>query len=211
MNSGPHIAVVVAIATIGTGIEARADADETRLSFASRGTMSTLSAFEGSGTTELVGGTLALAKGLRNWIDVGLVASYAMRSDAAIEDAVLAGNGGEGFHLYTHVQVFDLSINARTYLEAGPFLRWRPLLGARLGAQALRYGEPELFGPGPGHQLVAQSGTAWRFAPVIALESGLAWRASDSIQGALVFGVEATKEQRTISLSLEISWMSYWL
>ena len=196
-------AVPLAIAlflTLALGQTAFADKDETRLSLQGGGALATLSAFASHSDTQLHGGSLAIAHGLQNWLDVGFVANYQMRSDVLFAGGTLGGVSGD---LYTDLQVFETAVTARAYLDVGPFLRLRPLLGLRLGAQAAAFTSPAIF---VGQAQAWAGESEWKFSLLKGAEAGAAYRLTDSFEMALLVGATSSDSQESFTMTLEFSW-----
>lgn len=193
------------LGAIGTVREALADEDETRVSAFGVVSLDELAAFEGSSSTQTYGGGLAVAQGVRNWLDLGMSASYRQRSDVIVDGAALGGVGGdEQYQLYTNLQVFESVVTARSYLEVGPFLRLRPMVGVRAGVQATRYGDPELFFEEQSRVAVGES--EWDLSFLKGAELGVAYRLTDLFEMAVLVRGDTSATQSSFSLTFEFSW-----
>lgn len=193
------------LGAIGTAREALADEDETRFSVFGVGSFDELAAFEGSSSTQTYGGGLAIAQGVRNWLDLGVSASYRQRSDVIFDGAALGGVGGdEQYQLYTNLQVIESVVTARSYLEVGPFLRIRPVVGVRAGVQAARFGDPELFFEEQSRVAVGES--EWSISFLKGAELGVAYRLTDLFEMAALVRGETSETQSSFSLIVEFSW-----
>lgn len=185
---------------------ARADEGETQLSLNTGGSLATLSAFESEADTQLYGGGFSVAQGLRNWLSLGVHARYDTRSDVEVTGASLNGLGGEGHKLFTNLQVFTVATSARAYLDYGPFLRLRPLIGGSVGLQAVLYGSPALFLDSGA--AVTTSDSEWHLSLLTTLEAGVAYRLTNLFEAALTANLRRSAELNMYGISLEISWLN---
>ena len=186
---------------------ALADEGETRFSLQVGGSFAELNAFEASGSNALYGGALAVAQGFRNWLDAGVAVGFHRRGDAVIDDAILDGVGGTPvgtYRLFTDVQTFSAATTIRAYLEVGPFLRLRPLVGVRVGGEATQFASPQLFAGNTPSSAVGDN--KWEFAPLGGAEVGIAYRLTDSFEGAVLLSAESSSVQTNFGLTLEVSW-----
>lgn len=186
---------------------ALADEDETRIAATAGSAYTQFDAFEGEGTAILSGGGIAYAIGIRNWLELGTSTSYHFKSGTQIDSATL-NEVGNGMHkVFASLHVADASLFVRTYLEIGPFLEFRPLVGVRAGAQLIGLTGPQLFLQGL--QIGAEGEDDWNLSPYSTVETGATYRISDNLEAGLIVTGSVSRSQSRFGLHLEISWMSY--
>ncbi len=198
------LAIALPVA-LGVSATAYADRDEPQLSLVTGGSLAKVAAFDGEGATELFGGGITLARGIRNWLTLGVSARYDARSDVEIPAASLDGLGGNGHTLFTDLQVATAAAEVRLYAEFSPFLRSRPFIGVGGGLQAIQYGSPALFLDSGAAAAVGES--SMTFSPLATGEAGMAYRLHDSFEAAVVLNIASTSELTRYGLNIEFSWM----
>lgn len=199
------LAIAVPVA-LGISATAYAEQGETQLSIAGGASLATVAAFDGEGATEVFGGSFSVSHCVRNWLTLGVRAGYDGRSDLELSSASLEGLGGEGHVLFTDLQVASVVASARVYLDYGPFLRLRPIVGVGLGAQGIRYGSPALFLESGA--AVAVGDTEWSTSVLKTMEVGVAYRITDLFETALLANVNLSDAITMYGLSLEFSWLT---
>ena len=205
MHSGVAIA---ALAGVLVAAPARADSkeQERRLTaFASAGSVG-VEVLEGRGDLFAAGGGAAIAYGLRDWLDVGLEASYLGARELRLAQGVDI-NAGDGIDLYGNLHSATAVLVGRVLLSRPPFIRLNPLLELRVGVSWLSL---------TGLSAASEAGlvddnvlSEHSLRPVVGARAGIAFRWTDALQVGLVGGVDTGPGHSTIGLGLELSWQYY--
>ncbi len=203
-------ALCASFAVLALGIDlptAVADEDEHRLSAAGAASLVSLDAYGTSDTTIAYGGTVGAAWGIRNWLDLGIDATYLVRPNTIFSGAAVDGVGGPGFELYANLHDVRLAGHARLILDGGPFYRVRPVAGVRAGVGVRFLASPELFDSNGGFVLAA--GTDTTVALFAGGDAGVTWRVSKTLQLAILATATFAADAQVYGLQLELSWFSY--
>jgi hypothetical protein len=199
--------VVLGLVAVAQSTAARGERDERRLGVRGQPAVASVSAFETSSSTEVVGGGLSLSFGATNALEFGADVSYVLRPDVAFEGAQLAGARGEGFVAYANLHQVELGGHARFALDRpfGPAVR--PLVDLRAGLRMLRLSDPELFNEQAVFLTTAKDRTD--FEPFLGLDAGIAWRITDGMELAALAGSTVSSSYRSVGLIAEVSWFWY--
>ena len=204
MRSGVAIA---ALAGVLVAAPAAADSEERerRLTVAGRASSLSMDAFGSSSSTLAGGFGVALAYGLRSWLDLGVAGGYLVRNDVQFRDPDLVGVTGDDLDLYTNLHAIDAALTARVLGRSRILLRLRPLLEVRLGLAYRILASPKVFSSG----LIAEPDSERTFHLLGGVRVGAAYRWTDHLQLGLLLGADVGAEYSTFGLNLELSWQYY--
>jgi hypothetical protein len=198
---------VIATIVAGSTTPALADEDARRLGLSGRIGHARIEAFDTEGSTTAYGAGASLSVGLRNWVEVGIDASYLTRPNIILADATLAGITLASSRVYANLHYADITAHVRFTTTRSVAHRLRPFLALRAGLGLRVLANPELFDQGGGFVTGANADTS--FFPVGGPETGITWQAGDRWQFAIAADTLFGSRQRVLGLHLEASWLSF--
>ena len=186
---------------------AYADQQERRLSIGPRAAFLSSDGYESTGNGPMLGAGLSFGWGLRDWSEVGLRLAYAFGPNIDIDGPQVRGVSGDGLTLYADAHLVEASAYGRLYLDKGPFLAVRPFVGLAGGLGYRALVAAEVFDETK--RSIASANRETGVFPVVLLEGGVSWRATDGFALALVLEAAASTSHQLAGVRVELSWFSY--